>query len=108
VPGEIKVPSGNTDYIVPFFVRVPDGQTAALAWARYRINGGTSATVKLQKNGVDATGFTAISVTTTSASTDPADVALADGDLLALVVTAVSGTPMNLTFSAAIRYTSTA
>lgn len=104
VPGEIKVASGDTDFIVPFFVRVPTGQEAKLTWARHRINAGTSVTAKLTKNGVDVTGFTGISVTTTSANTDPADVALADGDLLALVVTAVSATPKNMTFSVGIEY----
>lgn len=107
IPGLICVPSGEYDYIVPFFVSLPTGQTAKLAKARYVIHGAgasPSATVKLQKNGADITGFTSVSVTTTAASTDPADVDLADNDLLALVVTAVSGTPWNLTFTILIDY----
>lgn len=105
ISGAIAVPSGDTDFICPFYVPVPTGQTAALAACRYSINSGTSATVKLQKNGVDATGFTAISVTTTPATTDPANVALADGDALALVVTAVSASPTNMSFTVWIEYT---
>lgn len=104
VPGEIKVPSGDTDYIVPFFVPVVGSKAVKLVACRYRINSGTSVTAKLQVNGSDATGFTGISVTTTAASTDPTDVALANNDLLALVVTAVSGTPKNMTFTALLEY----
>ena len=104
VPGEIKVPSGDTDFIVPFFVPVPSGRYAKIVACRYKINSGTSVTAKLQVNGSDATGFTGISVTTTAATTDPADVSLADGDRLALVVTAVSGTPKNMSFTVYLDY----
>lgn len=103
VYGTVAVPSGDTNYIVPFFVPVPAGQTATLVAARHVIHSGTSATVKVQKNGVDATGFTGISVTGT-ATTTSGSVALANNDLLALVVTAVSGSPTNLTFTAYIDY----
>lgn len=99
VSGEVLVATGDLDFINPIFVPVAPGRTVKLAAARYKINSGTSATVKLQINGVDATGFTAMSVTTTSTTTDPTDLALADGDRLALVVTAVSGSPKNLSFS---------
>ena len=99
ISGEIKVPSGQTDFIIPFFVSFATGQTAKLVKARHIINDGTSVTCKLQKNGSDVTGFTSISVTTTVGSTDPTDVTLADDDKLALVVTAVSGTPKNMSFT---------
>lgn len=105
ITGEVKVPVSDTDYIIPFFVSLATGQTASLVKARYRINSGTSVTCKLQKNGVDVTGYTAVSVTTTTAETDAADVSLADNDMLALVVTAVSGTPKNMTFTIFIEYT---
>jgi len=102
---EIKVPSGQDDFIIPFFVSLVSGQTAKLVKARHIINDGTSVTCKLQKNGADITGFTGISVTTTAADTDPSDVTLADNDKLALVVTAVSGTPKNMSFTLFIEYT---
>jgi len=105
IAGEIKVPVGETDFIVPFFVSLGAGQTADLVKARHQINAGTSVTCKLQKNAVDITGFTGISVTTTPADTDPTDVALADNDELALVVTAVAGTPQNMTFTIFIEHT---
>ena len=104
IGGEVFVPSGDVDYVVPFFVPVYAGTYVKLVRARYRINSGTSATVKLQKNGVDITGFTGISVTTTAATTNPADVSLADDDLIALVVTAVSGNPKNLTFTLVLEH----
>ncbi|EDK72275.1 hypothetical protein TM7_0330 [candidate division TM7 genomosp. GTL1] len=75
------------------------GQAVKLVSVRHRINSGTSATVKLQNNGADITGFTGISVTTTATTTDPADATLADGDMLQLVVTATSGSPQNMSFS---------
>lgn len=105
ISGEIAVPSGDTDYIIPFFVSLASGQTAELVKARHRINSGTSVTAKLQKNGGDITGFTGISVTTTPTDTDPTDVTLSNNDMIALVVTAVAGTPQNMTFTIFIEYT---
>ena len=99
VGGYVNVPIGDVDYINPIFVSVISGQTLKLVAARHRINSGTNATIKLQKNGSDVTGFTGLSVTTTSTTTDPADVTLADGDMLQLVVTAISGAPQNMSFT---------
>ena len=104
ISGEIKVPVGDTDFINPFFVSVATGQTAKVVKVRYVINAGTSVTCKIQKNGADLTGFTSIAVTTTIGETDPSDQTLADNDKLALVVTAVSGTPKNLAFTIFIEY----
>lgn len=104
IPGDVAVAVGEVDFIVPFFVAVATGRTVTLTRARHRINAGTSATVKLTRNGTDITGFTAISVTPTSTTTDPTDIALADLDLIALVVSAVSGGPKNLTFSLVIKH----
>ncbi len=105
VSGEIKVASGQTDFLLPFFVSLAAGQTAKIVKARYVINGGTNCNVKVQKNGSDVTGFTGIVVTTTAAETDPADVAVVDNDKLALVVNSVSGAPTNLTFTLFIENT---
>lgn len=99
IPGDIVVAVGDADFVCPFFVPVQVGRTTKLVAARHRINAGTSATVKLTNNGVDITGFTALSVTTAPTTTDPADVTLAANDLIALVVTAISGSPKNLSFS---------
>ena len=99
IGGYINVPVGDIDYINPLFVSVAAGQTLKLVACRHRINAGTSATVKLQRNGSDITGFTGLSVTTVSTTTDPADVTLSDGDMLQLIVTAISGTPQNMSFS---------
>ncbi len=105
VSGAIAVPSGDTDFINPMFIGLASGETAKLAACKYIVNSGTSVTAKLQINGSDATGFTAISVTTTAASTDPTDIVLSGGDKLALIVTAVSGSPKNLTFTIFVEYT---
>ncbi len=105
VISKIKVPNGDKDFIIPFFVSLASGQTAKLVKVRHKINAGTSVTCKLQKNGSDITGFTGISVTTTAADTDPADVTLANNDKLALVVTGTSGNPQNMSFTIFIEYT---
>lgn len=104
VAGEVKVAVGDTDYIPPFFVKIPSGGTANLVDTRYRINAGTSATVKLQRNGSDITGYTGISVTTTSSDTNGPDTALSNNDMIALVVTSVSGTPTNMSFTLFLQY----
>lgn len=105
VQGEIKVPSGDTDYIPGFFPMVVSGQSLKVAKLRAKINSGTSATVKLQKNGSDLTGFTGITVGTGAATTAPTAQDVADGDYLALVVTGVSGTPKNLSATVVLEHT---
>lgn len=97
VPGEIKVPVGDADHLPPFYVPVAAGKPVDLIAVRHKIRAGTSVTFKITKNGVDVTGFTGLVADTTGVHSDPADVALADGDLLQVVVTAVSGTPRDFT-----------
>lgn len=99
IPGDVAVAAGQLDFVCPFFLPEVANQVTSLIAARHMIQSGTSATVKLQKNGSDITGFTAISVTTTATTTDPANVALANNDRIALVVTGVSAAPQNLTFT---------
>jgi len=107
IPGEVRVPSGDVDFIVPFFIPVPAGQVVRLVRAAHIINSGTSATVKLQKDGVDITGWTGIVVGTTGTITDGTDTTFIDGNRLALVVTAVVGTPRNMSFTVFIEYEDT-
>lgn len=99
VTGTVAVPSGATNYLPPFFAAVREGTSLKLVGCRYKIHSGTSATVKVQINGSDATGFTGLVVTTTAASTTPTAITLAHEDLVALVVTAVSGAPTHLSFT---------
>ena len=105
ISGEISVASGDDDFLNPFFVSLATGQTMKVVKVRYKINSGTNCNIKLQKNGVDLTGFTNITVTTSEAETDPTDQALADDDKLALIVNSVSGTPTNLSFTVFIEST---
>lgn len=93
-------------FLVPFFVGKTGTQVVEVVRAKHQISGGTSATVTLQRNGVALTGVWAgISVTTTATETDGDDEALADGDKLSLEVNAVSGSPINMTFSVILRHT---
>jgi hypothetical protein len=104
IPGDVVVPSGDANVVPPMIIKIPAGKTAKLISASYKIGAGTSATVKIQKNGVDATGFTGMSATTTLNTTNPADITLADDDLLQPIVTAVSGSPKNMSMSVTIEY----
>lgn len=101
ISGDVKIASGETDFIIPMFVPVPAGRYANIVAARAKLNAGTSATVKIQTNGTDR--WTGLSVTTTAANYS-STVALADGDRINLVVTAVSGAPKNMAFSLYIDY----
>jgi peptidoglycan/xylan/chitin deacetylase (PgdA/CDA1 family) len=105
VPDEIKVPSGAVDFLPPFIIALRSGQTAKIVEVIHEIGSGTSATLKLQKNGTDLTGFTGIEVKAEKKTTNPTDQAIADGDVIAPVVTAVSGTPKNLSFAIVIEHT---
>lgn len=92
------------------FIDLPSGQTAKLAAARHMVQSGTSASFRLQRNGSDVTGFgtsgAPLSATTTATTkTDPTDVALADGDRLAVLISAVSGSPADLTVTLLVDYT---
>ena len=103
VYGEVRVPSGDTDYIPPFFVVTSGTQTCKFTRAKCRINSGTSATISIRRNGTEMTGANGV-VTPTGIEINPADVTLADGDLISVVVTAVSGTPKNLTVTVALEH----
>jgi hypothetical protein len=105
IGGVVAVPAGQVDYINPFFVKVPASQTVKLTSVRYRINTGTSAVCKIQINGVDATGFTGMTVGTTVAETDAADISLSNNDIISLVVTGVSGNPQNMSVTLFLEYT---
>jgi hypothetical protein len=107
--GGINVPSGTSDVIPPFFVAVPAGKTAKIVAVRSIIGAGTSVTAKLTKNGVDIaeySGANAIAVSTSAASVTPGSPpSVASADLLQLVVTAVSGSPENLSVTIVIEVT---
>ena len=101
VQGLIAVPSGATNYIPPFEVPVPAGQTVTFIGVSGLVRAATSVTVSINQNGSGITGLTAVVITTTSAETDAATpTACADGDLFAPVVSSISGTPdgLSLTF----------
>lgn len=107
IGGTIAVPSGDTDFLIPTTLSEITNEVTVLDRVRYSINSGTSVTFKLQVGGVDAAGFTGLSATTTPTLTNPADVAIADLDRLAPVVTAVAGTPKNLSVTAMLKKTVT-
>jgi hypothetical protein len=105
VAGEIKVPEEQTNAIPPAFVSLLSGQTAKLVECRAIIGSGTKVTFKLTKNGTEITGFTGLTAKTTAEGVTPTAVAVADHDLLAIVVTAVEGTPKNLTVELVLEQT---
>ncbi len=99
VSGNIVTNPGSTDangnYLGPFYISLGN-ETSNIVKVRYSIGGGTSVTFKLQKNGVDLTGFTGMSATTTVGSVTPTAQPVIENDAITLVVTAVSGSPVNL------------
>lgn len=95
VKGAVAVASGGADYLPPYPLIVPSGYTAKLTKVTYKTRTGT-VTFKLQINGVDVSGLTGLSATSTSASTSSSQ-AVSDGDYVAVVVTAVASTPDNMT-----------
>lgn len=104
IQGIINIAAGQTDYIPPMFVFAAPGQTITLSAVKHRIRAGTSAQVKLQRNGVDVPGYDNIMVTQATTVTDAAEVALVEGDELALVVVGTSGAPMNMSFTVVLTH----
>ncbi len=98
VAGNVNVPAADVDYINPIFVSFATGQTANIIGYKAVIHSGTSVTMSLQKNGSAVTGINGVTVTTSAAGTTVLSVALADGDILAPVISATSGGPQNLSF----------
>lgn len=102
ITGEVKVASGDTSFIPGFFVPIPTGKSARFLGGRSKLNSGTSVTFDIRRNG---SNISAVNGATTTATTFSNNVVLADQDLLSLVVTAVSGTPKNLSLSVYVEYT---
>jgi hypothetical protein len=93
----------ETGTLPGMFVAVAPGQTVKLAAASHRIRSGTNVSWRLQRNGSDVAGFgtagSPIVSDTTADTVDPADVTLADGDELTVVISAVSGSPADLSIT---------
>jgi len=106
ISGEIKVASGDTDFICPFYISLASGQTCNIVKTRYSINSGTNCNLKLTKNDTNVTGYTSMTaVSTGDTTTSGGSVAVADDDKIALVVNSVSGTPINLSFTMFLEHT---
>lgn len=82
---------GTSTVFVPFAINEAAGETVKVSRVIYRCQSGTP-TLKLQKNGVDLTGFTNLIASSIQATTDPADQDVTDKDELGLVCTAGSWT----------------
>lgn len=108
IAGEVRIASGDNDYIPPTIVPIIAGQTAKLVAVRFRVNNGPThgITFRMQKNGADIVGWTGIVSGSGWGTHDPADVALADGDSLQPVVTTQTGTPKNASIVAYLEHTS--
>lgn len=98
IQGDLAVPSGSTDYINGWFAPVPPGQTLAIIGVWGVIRAGTSVTLKFQQNGSDISGLTGIVITTTPglAAQPSTLIEIMNGDFIVPVITAVSGSPDNL------------
>lgn len=101
ISGVIAVPAGDQDFILPFRVKAPAGQTVAIADIDFKINAGTSVAFNLTRNGTVIGSYTA----NTGWQRTAVAVTLADQDSIAIVVTAATGTPKNLSVSLGVDYT---
>lgn len=100
VSGALAVPSGATNFLPPFFMPVPSGQTCKLVGVTAAIRGGTSVTLSVDQNGFAVSGLGSLSVTPTAgftAATTPPSVS--DGDAFAPVISAITGSPDGLSLS---------
>lgn len=109
----VAVPSGTFDYLPPFRVAKTSAQTTKLARVEYRLNNGSAAnsvTLDVKVNGATASGFGALVAGGAShlaawAETDPTDLTLADRDEVAVVVTAIAGSPSGLSVTLVLEHT---
>jgi hypothetical protein len=103
IGGDIKIAAADVDFIPPMFTSKLAGETLTLLSVRTRINSGTSATIKIVRKtsgGASADIATAISATTASTTSAAINTVIGNLDELRPEVTAVSGTPKNLTITA--------
>jgi hypothetical protein len=105
ISGAVNVASGDNDFISPFFYVKASNQSSTIIGCVYKINSGTSVTAKIQINDADVTGLTNISITPTTNYTISSSGTLSNMDKIALIVTAVSGSPKNLTFTLFLDHT---
>ena len=90
VTGALAVQAGANNYLPPFYIPVPSGQTATIAAVRAKVRAG-SVTAEVTKNGTAVTGLSALSVTTTAATTAATGGnACANDDEIAVVLSAPS------------------
>ena len=99
IPDTVAVAVGDVNFLPPQYLSISSDQAVQIIGVRAAINSGTSATVSLNQNGSGVTGLTAVVVTPTPTTTSITPVSVADGDVLALVVSAISGTPKNMSVS---------
>lgn len=108
IAGAVRVQNAEVDYIPPFRFHKGAGQTSVAAKVSYRLNNASANTVTfdIRKNGVAMTGFAGLVANNTAWQiADPADIALADGDDLALVVNSIVGSPQNLSVTLILEHT---
>ena len=105
ISGEIGVANGQTGYLLPMFISLASGQSASLVSCRHRLNAGGTVNFTVYRNGTAITGFTNITASTTTTTTDPANVSLASDDMISVEVNSITGTPQNLSLTIFIENT---
>lgn len=99
--GALVVPANNTTdpFVAPGFFIEPVADERVFLWKiRYKLHAGTAAVFKIQRNGVDVTGWTALSASTGGGSnTLAAMLECFAGDYIQLLITGgLTGTPSGL------------
>jgi hypothetical protein len=107
IAGPINVAALDVDYIVPAYLGIPSGYTAAITTVRARINSGTNVNLKITQNGSTLAGLGSLVVVPAGVTVTGLSLAVSDGDLIAPVVNSTSGSPQNMTVMVGYKTTKT-
>jgi hypothetical protein len=100
IQGSLLVPSGTTNYIPETDYNFPAGESGRLVSLTAKIQGGTSATIKIELNGVAIAAWTGLVITTTKSYHDlVAPIKLRNKDSVQPVITAISASPAVLSLT---------
>lgn len=105
ISGDVKAASGDTDFLLPFYVTSPTGQVVKLRGGRAKINSGTSVDVAINVN--DAVVITSQTVVVGGTTLVDPNYTFTAGAIMRVnpIVAAPVGSPKNLNITLFLEYT---